>query len=686
MKKRAKKTKAKRDKNFYREMKFQTFCWSLGTTSFRVKDLAYKLYKQLVILKELKSKYPDKSWQELQGKFYDEMHKAGLATGDAKRKEKDARQFTSSLVQLGLTDEERTPTEVGERLMHVIESGSAEKSNILKLPPEAFIFFKQMLKLRMDFNDRDYKEFKIKPYQIVTYMLLVLEYLTYEELTYFVPLCKTAEESNEIIDAIKKFRTGKLTVEDFLRSKIEQMANYKSALDYFLNEKVDVPDRFAAIGLGRKGKKYDEIYFHIYKQILGFKSVKTGKAREKAAEGLLNQLKKIDNGEIKKNWSKLLFGSVIIRKIEDENLSAIDSSKLVRIKNEKELKTEFFYFLHVNKWIATLNDYFDLNKRFLSLTETIVFADGKATLDIIPMAYFAPVVEKLRDLTINYTDRDTANFGKDLTIEEVYPYLIKSDDVLAKSISELYPDYDISKPAAQYVQGKRVQRLNKIILDKFKPEDIKNMFSWFKNRNDADIAKHFEDCEASVPTIFEYVMAIVWYLISERKVDILEALNLTLDVNLLPKIHAAGGQSDIVFKYRGYNDLPDHDLLLEVTLTERDNQRRSEMEPVSRHLGQHMIRINKNAYAVFVANWIDNNVLCDFRQRKTTPFYDSGKSVQNLKIIPLDIDFLEEIVNENVNYDKLYVIFEKAYNDGETDGVRWYNEKLKNELDNIKGG
>jgi hypothetical protein len=358
---------------------------------------------------------------------------------------------------------------------------------------------------------------------------------------------------------------------------------------------------------------------------------------------------------------------------------------LAQIKTGDKLKIEFFYFLHVNKWIATLNDYFDLNKRFLSLTETIVFADGKATLDIIPRAYFAPVTDKLKDASINYKDGDYVEFGKDLDIESVYPYLTVTESELAKSISKLYPDYDISKPAAQYVQDKRIQRLNKIILDKFKPEDIKNMFNWFKNRNDADIAKHFEDCDASAPTIFEYVMAIVWYLISEKKVDILEALNLTLDVNLLPKVHAAGGQSDIIFKYRGYNDLPDHDLLLEVTLTEKDSQRRSEMEPVSRHLGRYMIRINNNVYAVFVANWIDENVLCDFRQRKTTPFYDNGKSVQSLKIIPLDLDFLEKIVNENINYTKLYTIFEKAYNDGETDGVRWYNGKLKNEFNNLKG-
>lgn len=679
------KKRVKKSKNNYKEMKFQTFCWSFGTTSFRVKDLAHKFYKQLVILKELKSKYPDKSWQELQGKFYDEMHNAGLATGDAKLKEKDARQFTSSLVQLGLADENRNPTEVGEKLIQVIESGSAGKTNILKLSPEAFFFFKQMLKLRMDFNDRDYKEFKIKPYQIIIHMLSVLEYLTYEELTFFVPLCKTAEESQAIIDAIKKFRAGNLTIQDFLRGRIEQMENYKTALAYFINEKVNTPDRFAAIGMGRKGKKYDEVYFYIYEGLCNFIKAKTGKTKKKAAEELVKQLKKIDSGEIRKNWGKLLFDGPIPRKIEIEVISAFEKSKLVIIKNEDRLKTEFFYFLHVNKWIATLKDYFDLNKRFLSLTETIVFADGKATLDIIPAAYFAPVADKLKDASINYKDSDYVEFGKDLSVEDVCPYLIRTEGELAKSISALYPDYDISKPATQYVQDKRVQRLNKIILDKFKPEDIKNMFNWFKNRNDVDIARHFEDCEANTPTIFEYVIGIVWYLISEKKVDVLEALNLTLDINMLPKVHAAGGQSDIVFKYRGYNNLPNHDLLLEVTLTEKDNQRRTEMEPVSRHLGKYMIRVNENAYSVFVANYLDNNVICDFRQKKSATFYDGDRKATGLKIIPIDLDFLEKIVSENMHYNTVYSKFENSYQSQEEDGVHWYNERLKTEFNKQQG-
>ena len=43
-------------------IKFQSYCWSLGTTSFRVKDLNFKIERQLQILKELWDENPEINW------------------------------------------------------------------------------------------------------------------------------------------------------------------------------------------------------------------------------------------------------------------------------------------------------------------------------------------------------------------------------------------------------------------------------------------------------------------------------------------------------------------------------------------------------------------------------------------------------------------------------------------------
>ena len=71
-----------------------------------------------------------------------------------------------------------------------------------------------------------------------------------------------------------------------------------------------------------------------------------------------------------------------------------------------------------------------------------------------------------------------------------------------------------------------------------------------------------------------------------------------------------------------------------------------EMEPVSRHLGRHLIRTgNLDSYCVFATNYLDINVIADFRGRKSMPFYDTqdySKSVNGMKIIPLQTSELKE--------------------------------------------
>lgn len=117
-----------------------------------------------------------------------------------------------------------------------------------------------------------------------------------------------------------------------------------------------------------------------------------------------------------------------------------------------------------------------------------------------------------------------------------------------------------------------------------------------------------------MPTIFEYIVGIVWYKISNRKGRILDYFNLSLDADLLPKTHAAGGMEDITYRYNATPDYPDHTLLIEATLAEANAQRRMEMEPVSRHLGDFLLRNNRQeAYALFVTPFLHLNVISDFR-------------------------------------------------------------------------
>lgn len=185
------------------------------------------------------------------------------------------------------------------------------------------------------------------------------------------------------------------------------------------------------------------------------------------------------------------------------------------------------------------------------------------------------------------------------------------------------------------------------------------------------------DWEADIPTIFEYLTGILWYKLNNYEGDLTDFLNLHLDANLLPRRFASGNKADIIFR------LSDEDILLEATLTTKDNQRKMELEPVSRHLGKYILKNNKNAYAVFIAPYLDPNVLVVFRAYKILKYYDSNnpnRCVDGLKIIPLSIDDLLIILDKGLDYGTLKRKFDTAFDDKEVDGYIWYNQVLKEEI------
>ena len=54
--------------------------------------------------------------------------------------------------------------------------------------------------------------------------------------------------------------------------------------------------------------------------------------------------------------------------------------------------------------------------------------------------------------------------------------------------------------------------------------------------------------------------------------------------------------------------------MFKTTLADGNNQRRAEMEPVLRHLGDYRIKFNNPFdYSLFVSTYLDKNVISDFR-------------------------------------------------------------------------
>ena len=652
---------------------YQSFCWVIGTTSFRMAKLNLKIEEQLLLLDEFYKKVVKESkwnWNnELQEKYYDFMKDKAFVTGEAKRKDKDAREKTSGLVDIGLITNDRLITEAGRELLKLTSAGNFKTNNLFNINSDSFVYLRQLLKTSIDVSGNI-----VRPFIVTVKCLTELEYLSYDEFTYFVPLIKDEESAKEIISDIKLYRERKIKLEDIIYKRLMQMPNYKLAKEIFVTSDTD-EDLICLIGMNRKSRSYDKQYYKLYENI---KNIFLDRGKD--YESLLNSAKSIKQkpGAL---WRNLIFKTTNVAAIRKNGANSINSQcPFLNCKSEQDLKEIFFKYLHVFKAKATLSDYFDLNRRYFNITDTIIFEDRMIKLDMIPKYYFKELIDALykvafikdNNLQAN-VELETISKAFKLDINIVYESLSKDLGITLKSPEQ----------AATYVNDERYRRFNELIDKKFSDSILIELLNCFEKRDDKRIEELVTD-EATIPTIFEYILGIIWYKVSERQGNILEFMQLSLEANLLPKTHAAGGYADIIYEYEACISYPKHTLLLEATLADGTNQRRMEMEPVSRHLGDYRIRYNNPFdYSLFVSTYLDKNVISDFRYRKIIPYTRDEETITGMKIISMDTESLKKIIENNIKYKYLYEVFDK-YHEMPLETLNWHDGMIKEATEEYK--
>ncbi len=646
---------------------YKSFCWGLGTTSFRTKNFNKTIEKQLELLDEFwkKPENTAKSWASnnvLQEKYYDFMQEKKFVVGDAKNKPKDAREKTSGLVDIGLIDADRKLTEVGRVLLEISKSNDFSTDNILQIPKDSYIYLKQLLKT---FNEVDGK--CVRPFIVLLYVLSILEKLSLEEFTYLLPLCTDKENTDFIVEKIIQLRNSDTSVNSIIIDRLMTMDNYKTGLELLLKNKVD-EDIICTVGMNRKSRSYDKPYFPLYNELYEVFVKHNNSA-------IIRSFKATKKIKIGKFWRKYLFNTVSERSIANDPKKHLNKTIFSDVETENDFKETFYKIMHLFKAKATLSDYLDLNRRYIKTTDIILFEDDTVKVDIVPKHFFNSVMPELYKEAFIASEQLCDNY----TLEEINSCLVFNEKVIVEGINkELGTSIAKMSEAYNVLEENRYRRLQHLIDNKFTDDKLITLLNLFETRRNAEINSMVTD-NADVPTIFEYVLGILWYKISGRKGKILDYMKLSLDADLLPKTHAAGGEADIVYEYEETRYYPKHTLLLEATLADSTNQRRMEMEPVSRHLGQHLIKThNMNSYCVFVTNYLNINVIADFRGRKNMPYYDPNdyeKYVDGMKIIPLQTSELKEIISKNIKYKALYSIFDEAYK-SESKPHKWYKTMI----------
>jgi hypothetical protein len=633
---------------------FKSYCWALGTTSFRTSDFNVRIERQLDLLDRFRETNTG-DWQSLQIPYYRFMQSDGFIGGDASNPAKDAREKTAGLVKIGLIDGERRVTAAGRSLLGLSRAGDFKKDNALQIPADSFIYLKQLLK-----TSDDRCGAPVRPYVVLAYALAKFGDLSDEEYTYLLPLCVDEKRTADIIAAIPLIRANEKSMDDIIVNTLLGMDNYKAALAYLLKAKTVTADVIMAIGMNRKSgsggaQGYDLPLFSLYETL--YKIV--FKRDADSVVMLLEQTAKIA-GNAKAMWRKYLFRTFNRSAVKRDKLAALNDAPILMAKTEKAYRTEFFRLAHLFKAKATLADYADLNRRYFQTTDTVIFADGKVQLDTVPKRWFGEVADEL--LSIAFSECDALT--DDVSLGEIAPFLEIDTLKLHADLERLFGvKIAGGEDVKEVIKRERYLRFNKLIDERFDRSALVDLLGKFENREDAAIRQYVTN-NADMPTIFEYVIGIAWYHISGRRGDVLEYMNLSLEADLLPRTHAAGGNADIEWHYEQTAAYPKHALLLEATLADSANQRRMEMEPVSRHLGEYILSTgDTNAYCVFASTYLHRNVISDFRNRRTYGYYSDQyeNAVYGLKILPLATAELRVILERGMSYETLYPKFEAAY-------------------------
>ncbi|GMO52380.1 MAG: hypothetical protein Ta2C_02810 [Candidatus Endomicrobiellum trichonymphae] len=454
-----------------KNISFKSYCWNIGTTSYRTKEFNTNIEKQLDIVEKFWNLQKNKNelWNEkIQTAYYKYMQNNKFVRGSANRPAKDAREKTSGLVDIGLLTSDRRLTPAGLKLLQISRDKNFAKDNELKIANDSYIYLKQLLKMSVKTDI-----YIVRPFVLLIYFIAKLGCLSKNEYTYILPLYINKEITDRALVKIKDIRDNKCSVDDFILDTLLSMDNYKEALKLLISNRV-IEKLVKVIGMNRKSHNYDKPYYMLYKSLFTL-------CFDNGKNQLLNVYKSIDGlrGKTKSFWNDYMFYSNSIKTLKNNPEKALKRTRLLTLKTEKDFKKEFFNLLHLFKAKATLSDYLDLNRRYFRLTDTMLFQDNTVRMDIIPEYFFKENIDNIYKLAFT----KDKNIQEDCSLSEISPYLIFDDKKILRNINKsLKTRYSNINDFMERVDDERLNRFKSLIGKKFTNDMLIKLLEMFESR------------------------------------------------------------------------------------------------------------------------------------------------------------------------------------------------------------
>ena len=711
------------------------YCWVIGNTGFRESALYEKIESYLLILEEFKRRGYE--WSDNQKEFFSLMKEYGFmekgSTSDLNAP-KAARLKTSPLEKLGLVTTEREITEIGEiildRAKDRINNKIYDFDKNYFLENDGDIYLKQLIKFHFFAGPG----MAIRPFILFLKFLKEFQYISFNELSYILPLIINEDLIVKGKKSIINYRKNKLLtdfneyewIKAYLVTHKDMLNNVQSIKQYIienskkieenfkLSNKIEIENLIILMDDNGKSKNYSlklfDLFYFMYKL---WENIADFERSKNYIDKIISSIEKTSKPQ-QKEWRKIVIGvsnKAVLRSKNDEKYKLYIEHFKRNIYDESFQK--FMLNILDNLWYIkifnNLNDYADHNSRYLKLSNILetTYINGERALKI--SEEYKILVEKiLSDPNIDNLILNLDEYKKYLYNNTyVLPPLLEEDlNIIAYNIIYQIENisgkkFDKDKPKdinyREWINILKEQLIEKKVINMIEEtregiidnssDNIIKCLTYIELRKDAKL-REIIDTEADIPTIFEYLVWKSFLIFGDYKDNPIKFANFSFDNDLKPVQHAGGGIADIIFKY------DNHDLILEATLTNEENQRKLEMEPVPRHLAKYRYEVNDNTYCIFIAPYIDPNVAVVHREFVKQPYYVKDKDtkeytpIENMLILPISINDLKSLIKYSINNDTLYNklkdnIFMKLLLSNASNGYKWYKEEVAATINNL---
>lgn len=585
-----------------------------------------------------------------------------------------ARHYTNNLVKLGFTDDGRRISPVGELMLNLSRLERDELEKTLPIDGVNLVYLRQLLKLRI--FDLDGDRF-YSPLCFAIYVLLKQPRITEKEFCELVQGLNPYVEINDVDSYIINYKAGDVVENINIEFPIELAIDMKISKDLFVS----------LFKNGKSGSVID-VYWNYYDRLWNF-----AESKSSLKLGELLSYYESNKDKLNKAFGR---GQNIFSYRTGERPSVDEFLEEYDYLFEPTVNKHSYVEFMKSKTMDQIREYSDTTKRMFNATGIISFDNGYVELayrelcacifreSVLKQLMFGRLSEEVNPCYEDYSDYEDSvysYFCEVTSLESILQYHDDEEESVKISIRKEFDDAPI-EDIPRIVADRRRKEFTQFIARVYPADKVKELLVMFGDRTNDKQLKDIVCSEATVPTIYEYIVGIAWYYFSGKKIDLLSSYNLTLSANFEPLIHAGGGQGDIVI----YED--DKVVMLEATLMNANSQKRGEWEPVLRHsinlkIDEEVANTGREVTSFFVADEFDFNTINIWKAVASVPLQssvDKSKFTDNVVIMPVSSGELCGLMDRNEEYDE---IIHKVHDLFEVDKVKFdvgWRDKFMTEI------